>query len=279
LKEHTYSVLGAELLVKGGRHNLSSDVSGGIEVSLALNATRRRDHLDEYVLGDGRGRRGWWLVKRALLVTTTRTHTHTHTQLALLLLLLCCAVAPRCCLPVSFHPTWASEKIGQETFLSLSYLNDSRTELEASRSATAKVGAEKIWLQNHCPKFALDARHEVAVCCLEFSNRQTPVEMISQFNFEFHYPELVITKGLVYSTWPKENHGRAFCNLTKIMPIKITDSNPFVLARWRYRRASTTSTSHSLTSRRTLIARRQRSDLTAYSEPITVSFTPIGIPV
>lgn len=43
---HTYAVLSSELLVKGGRHDLSADVGGGIEVSLALDATRRGDHLD-----------------------------------------------------------------------------------------------------------------------------------------------------------------------------------------------------------------------------------------
>ncbi len=54
-------MLSAELLVKGGRHDLSSDVSRGIEVSLALGATRRGDHLEGFtcgrevvVVGDGK---------------------------------------------------------------------------------------------------------------------------------------------------------------------------------------------------------------------------------
>lgn len=43
---HTYAVLRSELLVKGRRHDLSSEVGGGIKVSLALGATRRGDHLE-----------------------------------------------------------------------------------------------------------------------------------------------------------------------------------------------------------------------------------------
>lgn len=55
VERQTYVVLGAELLVKGGRHDLSSDVRGGIEVSLARVATRCRDHLDEICVGDEGG--------------------------------------------------------------------------------------------------------------------------------------------------------------------------------------------------------------------------------
>lgn len=56
---NTYAVLRSELLVEGSRHDLSSDVGGGIEVSLALSATRRGDHLEVYA-ERGLVEDGWW---------------------------------------------------------------------------------------------------------------------------------------------------------------------------------------------------------------------------
>lgn len=67
--QDTYAMLSAELLVERSRHDLSSDVRGGIEVSLALNATRRRDHLDEYVCCEEDGGRWWWVVWRVMMTT------------------------------------------------------------------------------------------------------------------------------------------------------------------------------------------------------------------
>ena len=44
LERNTYAVLGPELLVEGRRHDLPSDVAGGVKVRLALDTSGRGDH-------------------------------------------------------------------------------------------------------------------------------------------------------------------------------------------------------------------------------------------
>lgn len=41
---YTYAVLRAQVLAQGSRHDLAADVTGGIKVGLAVDATRSADH-------------------------------------------------------------------------------------------------------------------------------------------------------------------------------------------------------------------------------------------